>query len=236
MKKLNSDRESTLKNKPQLTRSDELELDLIEKKRTLNAIDYQLALDKCIDGILSHDFQYSIATYDALHELGYSFDEIMRMTLDLSNSEISGYSLVEDEASYWAEHRRYSKSLYVCSVYAGVMLGAFAIVPVFRTEAFEFLKGERTETMFSIFPLDLTPNEEHLLYISSVVVREKFRGTKVSKDLIMAGDRVIKNHLNNNAKCLGFFADAYSISGSKLCESLGMKNVNDSFYLKLVDR
>ena len=173
-------------------------------------------------------------SYDQLLDMGYTVDEIVKKTVSLSEDAITNYSTDKNEASYWLDHRANSPSLFKCAMYAGIILGHFSVTPVLVAEAEEFMRGERTEIQFTIVSKVDILTTKHCLYISSVVVHKLFRNTLMSTKLIRQGYRLIKYHLATNSNACGYFAEAYSPQGRKLCELFGMKNVNGNMYSKKI--
>lgn len=225
-------RQNKLKALEKLTHEQQQELKLIELKAKLSDTDYQQYINSYLQIIAKSRFTFSLYDYTQLISMGYQIDEIVEKTISLSSDAIPGYESEEYESEYWVNHRRNSMSLYVCAMYAGVMLGHFSITPVLASEKVEFLQGLRLETEFTVMSTDKMEAESHYLYISAVAVREAFQNSSVGFRVMRTGKRLINHHLKSYPLACGYFAEAYSSLGIKLCEIFEMTNVCGNFFIR----
>ena len=217
-----------------LTPTDEqrFELFLMTVKERSSDAEYRKYVDDYLEKVDPATLLVSLYDHNQLVAVGYTLDEIVDKGVSLSADAILGYETKEHENVYWMEHRRNSKSLYVCAMHAGIMLGHFSITPVLSAEALEFLKNERTETGFTIVPAADLEKKSHYLYISAVVIRPVFRDSVIATRIIRRGHRLVSRHLASKPFACGCFAEAYSPSGRRLCELFSMHNIEGNFFIK----
>mgnify|MGYP000557242031 CR=1 FL=1 len=227
-----SSRETVLKSSSCLTDEQTLELYLISLKARVTPAEYQAYVDDYLASVEPPALSYAIYNYQQLLAMGYSVDEIVKKTVALSAEGIVDYKSEQDESNYWLTHRKNSQSLYLCAMHAGIILGHFSITPVRVKEADEFLAGKRKETEFTVVTQGELETTEHYLYISAVVVRQRFRNSAVATKLIRQSYRLLNRHLAANTKAKGYFAEAYSAQGRKLCELMAMSNIGGEYFIK----
>lgn len=235
----NSAREAVLKSISDLTVEQALELFLISLKARTTPSEYYNYIDEYFNNYLASaspdTLSYSIYNYQQLLAMGYGVDEIVTKTVALSAEGIVDYKNESDESRYWLTHRKNSQSLYLCVMYAGILLGHFSITPVREKEADEFLMGKRKETEFTVIAQSELDTTTHYLYISAVVVRQGFRNSSVATKLIRQGYRLLNRHLAANSFAKGYFAEAYSAEGRRLCELMAMQNIGAEYFIKKID-
>lgn len=229
-------REIALKSISELTVEQTLELFLISLKVRTTSSEYHAYIDEYLNNYLASaspdTLSYSIYNYQQLLAMGYSVDEIVKKTVALSAEGIVDYKNESDESNYWLAHRKNSQSLYLCAMHAGIILGHFSITPVRVEEANEFLAGERKETEFTVIAQCELEMTLHYLYISAVVVRKGFRNTSVATKLIRQSYRLLIRYLASNPCAKGYFAEAYSAEGRRLCELMSMQNIGGEYFIK----
>ena len=208
-----------------------LELFLFQLQQRSTAEECSTFVDQVISEIDVNEKSYSIYNYKQLFAMGYTVEEIVDKTVALSSQAIVNYDSDSNDAMYWLEHRKNSKDYFLCAMYAGIILGHFSITPVLASEAADFLRGERSETEFTVVSGADILTVRHYLYISSVAVQEMLRNSAISLHLIRQGYRMLNNHLASNPYACGYFAEAYSPAGERLCEFFSMHNINGSFFV-----
>lgn len=208
----------------------QLEQMLIGLKQALSSTAYEQFIDDYLTQLNPQTITFALYDYQALMKMGYPLAEIVEKTVSLSAAAIHGYQVQAQEQQYWMAHRRNNMTLYVSAMHAGIMLGHFSITPVLASEAAEFLQGKRAETHFTVLAQPAV--NDYYLYISAVVVRPQFRDSGVATRLIRQGHRLIMQHLAYHPLAKGYFAEAYSDEGRRLCSMLAMDNIEENFYVK----
>lgn len=226
----NDQRSHQLKAMTSLNYEQRLEQILIDLKQEVSSKAYDQFIDDYLTLLDRQLLTFALYDYQALVNMGYPLAEIVEKTVSLSAAAITGYQVQAQEQQYWMAHRRNNMTLYVCAMHAGIMLGHFSITPVVASEAVAFLQGKRAETQFTV--LAQPAGNDYYLYISAVVVRPQFRDSAVATRLIRQGHRLIMQHLASHPLAKGYFAEAYSDAGRRLCTMLAMDSIGDNFYVK----
>ena len=69
-----------------------------------------------------------------------------------------------------------------------------------------------------------------------MVVRQGFRISSAATQLIRQSYRLLNRHLAANSFAKGYFAEAYSAEGRRLCELMSMQNIGAEYFIKRTDK
>lgn len=230
-KKVNG-RLEQLKKISKLTDEQLFEIKTIDLKSKLSNVEYYQHINKYLSNLDIEKIKISTLDYGDLIELGYTFNEIINKTLAVSSDEINGYQAKTWEQEYWLEHRKNNMNLYVCVIHAGIILAHFSMTSVLSHEKEGFLQGDIDETDFTVMARGEVKEKPHYVYISAVAVRKNFQDTAVSTYLIRQGYRMLNKHLSNNPMARGYFSEAYSPEGERLCRLFGMSNLRKNYFVR----
>ena len=166
-----------------------------------------------------------VLTFDALIKERWTVEDVVISSMHLSSENINGYSFSENAVSHWISLRRSGQPFFLSLLFAGDMVGQWALTLLNEMEFNLLMRGELNEE--NIKGQKYRGKGNYYGYISTVSVSPKFRGQRATGLLLQSVSNLLVTNKALGVTFSGLAANAYTHAGEKLCSAFGMNFVVD---------
>ncbi len=164
-------------------------------------------------------------SFNQLLAEGWTADDVVVSSMLLSSENIEGYHFEESTVNHWVSLRKRGQPFFLSLIFAGDMVGQWALTLLDENEFDSLLRGELNEE--GIRGKKFEGAGKYYGYISTVSVSHKFRNQRAVGLLLKSVGNLLHTNQSQGVIFSGLVANAYTTAGEKLCSKFGMNFVVD---------